>query len=58
MRSQPYFAGSSFDFADALFESTSAQATVGLSSGITNPSMSPVLESIYIFKCGPAGWKY
>ena len=45
-----YFAGSSFDFADALFESTSAQATVGLSSGITNPSMSPVLESIYIFQ--------
>ena len=45
-----YLAGSSFDFADALFESTSAQATVGLTSGITNPSMSVVLESIYIFQ--------
>lgn len=45
-----YFTGSNFDFTDALFESTSAQATVGLSSGITNPSMSPALELIYIFQ--------
>jgi trk system potassium uptake protein TrkH len=45
-----FFAGDTFDFADALFESTSAQATVGLSSGITDPSMSPVLEVLYIFQ--------
>ena len=45
-----FFIGNSFDFADALFESTSAQATVGLSAGITDPTMSPFLESIYIFQ--------
>ena len=45
-----FFIGSTFDFADALFESTSAQSTVGLSSGITDPSMSPVLELTYIFQ--------
>lgn len=45
-----FFTGSSFGFTDALFESTSAQATVGLSAGITDPSMSPVLELIYIFQ--------
>lgn len=45
-----FFIGNSFDFSDALFESTSAQATVGLSAGITDPSMSPVLEAIYIFQ--------
>ena len=39
-----------FDFADVLFESTSAQSTVGLSAGITTPEMSPVLELIYIFQ--------
>jgi trk system potassium uptake protein TrkH len=42
--------GSDFNFADALFESASAQATVGLSAGITDPSMSPVLEIVYIFQ--------
>ncbi len=45
-----YFTGNSFNFADALFESGSAQATVGLSAGITDPSMSPVVEIIYIFQ--------
>lgn len=45
-----FFVSDSFDFADALFESASAQATVGLSSGITDPSMSPTLELIYIFQ--------
>ena len=45
-----FITGSNFNFADALFESTSAQATVGLSAGITDPSMSPVLELIYIFQ--------
>lgn len=33
---------------DALFESASAQGTVGLSCGITNPEMSPILETLYI----------
>ncbi|SHE44258.1 trk system potassium uptake protein TrkH [Mariniphaga anaerophila] len=45
-----FFIGSDYDFFDALFEATSAQATVGLSSGICEPGMSPVLESIYIFQ--------
>lgn len=44
------FMGNDFTFADALFESASAQATVGLSSGITDPAMSPVLEILYIFQ--------
>lgn len=44
------FTGDQFSFTDALIESTSAQATVGLSAGITDPSMSPVLEIIYIFQ--------
>ena len=37
---------SEYSFASALFESGSAQGTVGLSSGITDPSMSPFLELI------------
>jgi len=37
-------------FSDALIESASAQCTVGLSSGITDPSMSPLVELIYIFQ--------
>ena len=45
-----FFMGSNFNFADSLFEAASAQGTVGLSAGITNPSMSPVLEIIYIFQ--------
>lgn len=39
-----------YSFSDALIESASAQCTVGLSSGITDPSMSPVVEIIYIFQ--------
>ena len=39
-----------YSLADAIFESASAQGTVGLSTGITDPSMSPVLESIYIIQ--------
>ena len=45
-----FFTGSEFNYSDALFEATSAQATVGLSAGITDPSMSPVLELVYIFQ--------
>jgi trk system potassium uptake protein TrkH len=45
-----FYAGDSFDFSDALFESASAQATAGLSSGITDPSMHPLLEIVYIFQ--------
>lgn len=45
-----FFVSGNFDFADVLFESTSAQSTVGLSTGITSPEMSPVLEMIYIFQ--------
>lgn len=44
------FIGDNFNYADALFESASAQATAGLSVGITDPSMSPILELIYIFQ--------
>jgi len=45
-----YFAGNEFTITDALFESASAQGTVGLSCGITNPQMSPVLEITYIIQ--------
>jgi trk system potassium uptake protein TrkH len=44
------FMGPGFTLADAIFESASAQGTVGLSNGITDPSMSPVLEFIYIIQ--------
>lgn len=43
-----YFMDSDFTLADALFEAASAQGTVGLSTGITGPNMSPVIESTYI----------
>lgn len=45
-----YFMGSGYSFTDALFESASAQGTVGLSCGITNPEMSPILEMTYIIQ--------
>lgn len=45
-----YLMGNGYSLKDALFESTSAQGTVGLSCGITNPGMSPVLEILYIFQ--------
>jgi len=41
-------AGPEFGYADALFEVASAQGNVGLSSGITGPSMSPVAEGMFI----------
>ena len=43
-----YFMSGDFTLADAIFESASAQGTVGLSTGITDPSMNPVLEGVYI----------
>ena len=42
-------AGPEFGYADALFEVASAQGNVGLSSGITGPSMSPVAEAMFLF---------
>ena len=45
-----FFMPSGFSFADALFESTSAQSTSGLSTGITDPNMNPVIEVTYIFQ--------
>lgn len=45
-----YFMSGDYSLADAIFESASAQGTVGLSSGITDPGMSPVLEGIYIIQ--------
>jgi len=45
-----YLMGSGYALKDALFESASAQGTVGLSCGITNPGMSPVLEILYIIQ--------
>jgi trk system potassium uptake protein TrkH len=41
-------AGSDFGYADALFEVASAQGNVGLSSGITGPTMSPLAEGMFI----------
>ena len=41
--------GPEFGYADALFEVASAQGNVGLSSGITGPSMSPVAEAMFLF---------
>lgn len=43
-----HFAGPGTSLALALFESTSAQATVGLSTGLTGPGMSPVVEVVFI----------
>lgn len=44
------FMGEEFQLIDAIFESASAQGTVGLSSGLTSPSMSPVIEVTYIIQ--------
>ncbi|WP_128904595.1 potassium transporter TrkG [Halorubrum amylolyticum] len=41
-------AGPEFGYADALFEVASAQGNVGLSSGITGPSMSPLAEGMFV----------
>mgnify|MGYP006286006673 CR=1 FL=1 len=40
--------GPTFGYADAMFEVASAQGNVGLSTGITGPSMSPVGEGMMI----------
>jgi len=45
-----FFKGNGFSTADALFESASAMATCGLTTGIVGPSMSPVVEIVYIFQ--------
>ncbi|MCF8276466.1 MAG: TrkH family potassium uptake protein [Flavobacteriales bacterium] len=42
--------GTDFTLADAIFEAASAQGTVGLSTGITDPSMSSILEIVYIIQ--------
>ncbi|WP_435345554.1 TrkH family potassium uptake protein [Haloarchaeobius sp. HRN-SO-5] len=42
-------AGPDFSYADALFEVASAQGNVGLSTGITGPSMPPVAEAMFLF---------
>ena len=41
--------GSEFNYADALFEVASAQGNVGLSSGITGPTMNPIAETMFLF---------
>ena len=45
-----FFMPDGFSFADALFESTAAQSTAGLSTGITDPGMHPAIEATYIFQ--------
>lgn len=45
-----HFMPEGYTMADAIFESASAQGTVGLSTGISDPSMSPVLEVVYIIQ--------
>ncbi|MFT4884223.1 MAG: trk system potassium uptake protein TrkH [Natronomonas sp.] len=40
--------GPDFGYADALFEVASAQGNVGLSAGITGPSMHPLAEAMFI----------
>jgi trk system potassium uptake protein TrkH len=41
-------AGPDFGYADALFEVASAQGNVGLSSGITGPSMPSLAEGMFV----------
>jgi trk system potassium uptake protein TrkH len=45
-----FFVPDSYSFFDILFEATSAQSTAGLSVGISDPDMHPIVESIYIFQ--------
>jgi len=42
--------GPGFTLADAMMESISAQSTVGLSAGITDPGMPVTLELLFIFQ--------
>ena len=41
-------AGPDFGYADAVFEVASAQGNVGLSSGITGPTMPPLAEGMFV----------
>ena len=41
--------GPQFGYPDALSEVTSAQGNVGLSSGITGPTMHPLAETMFLF---------
>jgi trk system potassium uptake protein TrkH len=41
-------AGPDFGYADALFEVASAQGNVGLSSGVTGPTMSRLAEAMFV----------
>lgn len=45
-----FFLPDNYTFFDALFESVAAQSTAGLSVGITDPGMHPVVEIIYIIQ--------
>ncbi len=45
-----FFIPEQYSFFDALFESTAAQSTAGLSVGITEPGMNPIVEIIYILQ--------
>jgi trk system potassium uptake protein TrkH len=45
-----FYMSGDYSLADAIFESASAQGTVGLSTGISDPSMSPILEGVYILQ--------
>ncbi len=45
-----FFIPEQYSFFDALFESTAAQSTAGLSVGITEPGMNTIVEIIYIFQ--------
>jgi trk system potassium uptake protein TrkH len=40
--------GPGYDYADALFEVASAQGNVGLSTGITGPTMNPLAEAMLV----------
>jgi len=40
--------GPSYGYADVLFEVASAQGNVGLSTGITGPSMHPIAEAMFL----------
>ncbi|PSO54637.1 MAG: cation transporter [Cyanobacteria bacterium QH_1_48_107] len=45
-----YIVDSSYTLADIIFESATAQGTVGLSTGVTRPDMTPWAEGILIFQ--------
>jgi len=45
-----FFLPANYTFLDALFESTAAQSTSAFTIGITNPTMHPAVEVIYIIQ--------